>query len=549
MFRTTLTSTLLLAATLAGGGLRAATFEPQPFLADGGVDVLDRQVTRQLVDRDLFSAPWATVVLGRVDVYATFPYLESRYFQVVSDPGWNRLVYGEMGQGLKAWDGAGTAFGPLAGPRGLAADDAGRVYVADTENDRVVVFRTVTEFDRIDLVPLYEIPGLQRPHDVAWSDGGTPFDASDDALYVANTGASEVVRFTPGTDAATETARLGGLGSGVGAFAGPLAVVAGRTADGADGTVYVADAHTGRLVTLRDTGSGLAWGGELRHDQGTVTALSCDHFGNVYATAPTGGVVKYTAGLKSVAGALPAVHRPRGFHVPQVTVTDHRDGSRRRAGEGRGVLVEQWDSGSGLRVLGLGVEIARPAQVPGRSAVDLFLTDCADLTAELVDPADGRVVTTFDLGRVAAGQARLDLAAPADGTGWEAGRYELALRAASTYDAARTAVANVSVELARAGDPDLPRNLSVLGNSPNPFNPTTTISFLMPPGVRDYEVNVYDLRGQLVRRLADGPATPGRHDVLWDGRNEDGGPVGSGVYLYRVVAGDEKASGKMILVK
>ena len=120
MFRTTLTSTLLLAATLAGGGLRAATFEPQPFLADGGVDVLDRQVTRQLVDRDLFSAPWATVVLGRVDVYATFPYLESRYFQVVSDPGWSRLVYGEMGQGLKAWDGAGTAFGPLAGPRGLA---------------------------------------------------------------------------------------------------------------------------------------------------------------------------------------------------------------------------------------------------------------------------------------------------------------------------------------------------------------------------------------------------------------------------------------------
>ena len=550
MFRTATKTILILAAALAGTGLQAATFEPLPYLADGGVDVLNRQVARDLVDRDLFAAPWATVVVGNVDVYDHFPYVESRYFQIVSDPGWNRLVYGEMGAGLKAWDGRGTEWGPLAGPRGLATDDAGRVYVADTDNDRVVVFRTVTEFDTIDLVPLYTIDGLQRPHDVAWSDGGTPFVGDDDALYVANTGSNEVLRYTPRTDSAVLTSRLGGLGSAPGEFAGPLAIAAG-TADGmATGQVYVADAHNARLVELQDEGGNLVWAGQRAHAPGTVTSLSSDQFGNIYAASPSGGVVKYTAGLKAEAGSLAVVHRPRAFHVPQVTVTDHRTGKRTRAGEGRGVLVEQWDSGSGLRVMGLGVEINTPAQVPGRAAVDLFLTDTADLTAELRDPDTWALVASRALGRIAAGQARVDLNGSDEQTGWEAGHYALTLRAASTYDAARMAEATLAVDLARSGDPDLPRSLQVLGNVPNPFNPSTTISFMVPVGARDaYTVNVYDLRGQLVRHLERGAPTPGRHEVLWDGRDDRGGAVGSGVYLYRVVVGDEKAAGKMILVK
>ena len=57
--------------------------------------------------RDLFANPYATVTIANVDVYDRFPYLETREFEVVSDTRWNRLVYGERGQSLSAYDGAG----------------------------------------------------------------------------------------------------------------------------------------------------------------------------------------------------------------------------------------------------------------------------------------------------------------------------------------------------------------------------------------------------------------------------------------------------------
>ena len=190
----TITSVLLAAATAAAG-----TFTPAPYLADaqfgGQVDALTRTAARQLVDRDLFGTPWATVVVGHVDVYDRFPYLESHYFQVVSDPAWNRLVAGEVDRGLTAFDGTGTVFGPLREPRGLATDGNDRVYVADTGNDRVLVFRAVSEFDELRLEPLYSLDGLSAPWDVACSDAGTPLDAGDDLLYVADTGRNEIVRF------------------------------------------------------------------------------------------------------------------------------------------------------------------------------------------------------------------------------------------------------------------------------------------------------------------------------------------------------------------
>ena len=128
MFRNLTITGALLAASAATAG----TFAPTPYLAEAGVDVLTRGTTRQLVDRELFGTPWATVIVGHVDVYDRFPYLESHYFQVVSDPAWNRLVLGEADRDLTAFDGAGTAFGPLREPRGLATDGHDRVFVADT---------------------------------------------------------------------------------------------------------------------------------------------------------------------------------------------------------------------------------------------------------------------------------------------------------------------------------------------------------------------------------------------------------------------------------
>jgi len=62
------------------------------------------------------------------------------------------------------------------------------------------------------------------------------------------------------------------------------------------------------------------------------------------------------------------------------------------------------------------------------------------------------------------------------------------------------------------------------------------------------EVAIYNIQGQMVRRLFAGKQTAGVHTLTWNGRNEAGAPVPSGVYFYRVHAGQFNASRKLLLV-
>jgi len=550
MSRTALIITILvLGATTAAG---AGTFTPAPYLAEEGVPVLTKTVANEQLDRDLFGAPYATVVVGNVDVYDRFPYVEARYFQIVSDPAWNRLLMGEMGRNLAAFDGEGSAFGHLASPRGLSGDALGHVFVADTGNDRVLVFRASSEYDDMTLVPLYAIEGLSKPYDVAYSDGGTPFDAGDDRLYVANTGRNEVRRYALDTNGARLTHALGELGSGDRHFAGPMALVAGRR-DGANtGEIYVSDAHNGRLVRLRDTGGALAWDGSLPHALGLVTSLDTDHFGNVYAAAPQAGTVtKFTSDLFPVARYTGATQRPRSFHVPFANVTDHRTGARQRAGQGSGLVVEEWGGQSGLRMVNLGVELTDAAQASNETnAVRVTLTDQAAVSAELVDPRSGRVIARHDAGTLGAGVRVIRFEADDFVAQWSEGDYRVSIKAHSTYDESRSDETETTLALSGAGGPVLPQRLTLLGNTPNPFNPSTMIRFLVPAGTqRDYSLRVYDVAGRLVRNLGEGRIDAGLHEVPWDGRDGRGTPVSSGVYLYRLAVGAEALTGKMVLIK
>ena len=228
-------------AVIQASSAEARTFTGAPIAPDLGIDRLTRSVARERVGKDVFADPWAAVTISNVDVYDRFPYVESRQFQIVSDPRWNRLVFGETGRQLSAFDGKSTVLGALSEPRGLAVDEVNRVYVADAGNDRVLVLEARTEFDRMTLVPLYAIGGLAHPYDVAWSDGGTPFQDGDDVLYVADTGKNRVVGFALERGAARRVAEVGDLGGGIGRFAGPMALTTGRAGGANTSDVYVAD--------------------------------------------------------------------------------------------------------------------------------------------------------------------------------------------------------------------------------------------------------------------------------------------------------------------
>jgi len=83
---------------------------------------------------------------------------------------------------------------------------------------------------------------------------------------------------------------------------------------------------------------------------------------------------------------------------------------------------------------------------------------------------------------------------------------------------------------------------------PNPFNPSTRLDFDLP-SPSAVRLAVYDLRGALVRVLEDGPLPAGRHSRSWDGRDDAGTPVASGVYFFRLEAGPRSALQKGILLK
>jgi glucose/arabinose dehydrogenase len=205
---------LILSLTLvASRPLDAGTFNRASIAPAYGLDALTRGAARERVGRDLFADPYATVTLETVDIYNVFPYVESRTFQVVSDPRWNRLVFGEAGRSLRAYDGAGLPLGALSEPRGMAVDEANRVYVADAGNDRVLVLQASTEFGDLTLTPVYAIDGLSDPHGVAWSDGGTPFVPDDDLLFVTDTGRNRVAAYALAAHSGRLVSTLGELGA------------------------------------------------------------------------------------------------------------------------------------------------------------------------------------------------------------------------------------------------------------------------------------------------------------------------------------------------
>jgi len=80
---------------------------------------------------------------------------------------------------------------------------------------------------------------------------------------------------------------------------------------------------------------------------------------------------------------------------------------------------------------------------------------------------------------------------------------------------------------------------------PNPFNPSTRISFELPVRERTI-VNIYNTRGQLIRTLTNRIFTQGKHRLLWDGKDNAGEAVASGLYFVRITAGDFVASRKAI---
>ena len=97
--------------------------------------------------------------------------------------------------------------------------------------------------------------------------------------------------------------------------------------------------------------------------------------------------------------------------------------------------------------------------------------------------------------------------------------------------------------------PGVPKTHHLYAGVPNPFNPTTTIRFDVPPPGGHVSIVVYDVSGARVCALVDGRRTPGTHGAVWDGRDDRGNPVASGVYFVRMSADTFARTNKVVLLK
>jgi hypothetical protein len=137
------------------------------------------------------------------------------------------------------------------------------------------------------------------------------------------------------------------------------------------------------------------------------------------------------------------------------------------------------------------------------------------------------------------------------GSGWT----ELASRVDPVSHSIETTIGVLGFYQLRSRGPEgtspLPRVFRLAQNFPNPFNPSTTIGFDIPEkeGEVRTELSIYNVRGQRVRTLLEEMKAPGSYSVVWNGRGEEGRVLGSGIYFYRIEAGEFVSVRKMVLVK
>ncbi len=94
----------------------------------------------------------------------------------------------------------------------------------------------------------------------------------------------------------------------------------------------------------------------------------------------------------------------------------------------------------------------------------------------------------------------------------------------------------------------MPTTFALNQNYPNPFNPSTTIEFALPQR-ETVRLDVFDILGRQVSTLVNAEMSAGTWRVVWNGKDANGSPVATGMYIYRIQAGSFSMVKKMLMIK
>ena len=97
-----------------------------------------------------------------------------------------------------------------------------------------------------------------------------------------------------------------------------------------------------------------------------------------------------------------------------------------------------------------------------------------------------------------------------------------------------------------ASEAATPTAFALGANYPNPFNPATTIPLAVPAGAKNVDLTIYNVLGQPMRQVWNGPLPAGEHELTWDGRDAQGQPIATGIYVYRLQVDEQTHTRKMV---
>jgi hypothetical protein len=355
------------------------TFIPAAVSKEYGIERLTRRVTRANIDRSLFGAPEKTASYYFARYRNKTPYVTATYIQLVTDPAWNRILYGNLGRWIKS-------YGDVSGPSAIAVDADGRVFVGETGRQRIAVLQLRPEEEDSELNYLFDIPGISHPADVALDDNGTPLNTGDDFLYVADPVQNEILKYALGPGSAAPVAAFDG-------FDTPTAVLAGKWNGANTGFIYVIDKTGRRIQLLEDNGAALAPLREIVGDPGQYfSALKADHFGNIYLVDNINSrLFKYSAGLELLdsAGGKETFRGLANVDIGFGKIIVEGEGAY-WAGFDQLFTLERWSDRSGVQRRTLGTAI--------KNAIFRADADISEITAQftLTDFAEVGVHITND---------------------------------------------------------------------------------------------------------------------------------------------------------
>lgn len=361
---------------LSAGENNDGTFISKDLAPEYQISTLSRRVTAERLNRNLFSIPHSSALFAQVQQFDTAPFVQASYVQMVTDPAWNRIVYGDYQKWIKAYDGSETGLS-LNRPHGIVVDPQGVVYVADTGNRRILILKLSGPAQNISLSYLGAIvdDALSQPTELAWDDRGTIFDSSDDLLWVIDRGVNTLLAYRGAAE------RVAAYQANE--FVDLSALAIGRFDGRSDGNIYIADAGTRKIHRLYFDGSAIRSVGAYQGEAEMVpAALATDHWGQVYLSDEAyRQIQKFSPALEPLAtlrsddsNFQPVRFQPLFGSV--ITSTNQPTWS----GYDQAFLLEKWTDHSGGRRYELGIDLQMN---------ELLLTaDLSELVgnAKLTDP-------------------------------------------------------------------------------------------------------------------------------------------------------------------